>query len=331
MKLQQLRYFVEIAKQQNISKAAEILCTSQSGISKQIMLLEQELKATLFVRKGRKISALTPTGKQVFGLAEQVLGKVKDIKQVAGQLNNEQGSLTIATTHTQARYVLPFVVDRFLKKYPATNLNIHQGTPEQVAKMLEQDEVDIAIATEALADNPGLISLPCYQWNRCIIVKHEHPLAQQQKLSLEKISEYPIITYVSGFTGRHKVDEAFSMKQLNPNIVLTAVDADVIKTYVRLGLGIGIIASMAFNPEQDKDLALFDAEQLFGRSISQIAIKKDAYIRTPIYRFITMFAPHLTEQVVRKALECKDLKSRRHIFADFSIPVYKLEESHALE
>lgn len=326
MKLQQLRYLVEIAQLQSISAAAESLCTSQSGISKQIMLLEQELKVTLFVRKGRYLTGLTPAGKEIHHLAEQVLSHIKDIKLVAQQLNNEPGSLTIATTHTQARYVLPYVVERFLKEFPDTGLHIHQGTPEQVSEMLARGDVDVAIATEALVENPSLVAMPCYQWNRCIIVKRDHPLTKISALSLAEIARYPIITYVSGFTGRHKVDEAFSLQGLSPDIVLAAVDADVIKTYVRLGLGIGIIANMALSVEQDKDLVAMDCAQLFGSSVSQIAIKKDTYIRKSIYRFVEMFAPHLTENIVKLAAVSPDAKSRQELFVDFSIPVYRLPE-----
>ncbi|MGR9044989.1 MAG: CysB family HTH-type transcriptional regulator [Gammaproteobacteria bacterium] len=322
MKLLQLRYLVEVGKLKSISKAAAALCTSQPGISKQIMLLEQELQVSLFVRKGRNLSGLTPVGEQVLDLAEQVMAKVKAIKQITQQLNNQPGTLAIATTHTQARYVLPFVVDRFLQKYPTTVLHIHQGTPGQVAKMLEEGEVDLAIATESLADKPALVALPCYQWNRCIIVKRGHPLTQQTTLTLDQIAYYAIITYDSGFTGRHKVDEAFANAGLVPNIVLTAVDSDVIKTYVKLGLGVGIIASMAFSSDQDNDLQALDAEHLFGRSISQIAIKKDAYLPVTTYRFIELLAPHLTQDVIKRATACQDLKSRKQMLSNLPIPLY---------
>ena len=322
MKLLQLRYLVEIAKHRSITGAAAALCTSQSGISKQIMLLEQELQVSLFVRKGRNLSGLTPAGEQVLALSEQILAKVKAIKQIAEQLNNEPGTLVIATTHTQARYVLPYVVDRFLQKYPATALHIHQGTPIQVARMLEEGEADLAIATESLADNTALVAMPCYQWNRCIIIRHDHPLAPRQPLTLEQIAHYAIITYDSGFTGRHRVDEAFAKAGLTPNIVLTAVDSDVIKTYVRLGLGVGIVASMALSTEQDRDLLALDAGHLFGRSTSQIAVKKDAYLPKTIYRFIELLAPHLTERIIKEAAECQDLKNRKQMLSKLPIPMY---------
>ena len=325
MKLHQLRYVVEIAKQgYNITKAANVLCTSQSGISKQVKLLEEELGVTLFFRKGRNLLGLTSAGKEILKHAVMVLEKVNDIKQVAHQFNNRQGqgSLTIATTHTQARYVLPFVVERFVKTFPSINLNLQQGTPVDVAKLVVEGDADLAIATEALESRDELLTLPCYQWARCIIVTENHPLSRLKKLILEDIIDFPLITYALGFTGRNQVDKAFAARQLEPNLVLTAVDADVIKTYVRLGLGVGIIANMAFNKEWDTDLVALDASHLFGISTTLIGIKKDKYIRRYIYNFIEMFAPHLTVQVVNQAEECRDAVERKQLFSTFSIPSY---------
>lgn len=323
MKLQQLRYLLEIEKQQlNISKAAAILCTSQSGVSKQIRLLEEELQIGLFERNAKKLIALTPAGTKVLSLSKEILYKVDDIKQTAAEFSNQQKFISIATTHTQARYVLPTIVEKFLSIYPDVNLNIQQGTPEQVAALLEQNEVDIAIATEFLASREGLVALPCYQWSRSVITKKDHPLAQKAVLTLQDIVKYSIITYARGFTGRYRQDEVFEKHKLQPNIVLTAVDADVIKTYVRLGLGIGIIADMAFSPNQDSDLCVFNVEHLFGISTSQIAIKKDRYIKPYIYPFIEIFAPHLTQELIRQVVECVDLGARRD-FLDISIPNIK--------
>lgn len=325
MKLHQLRYVVEIAKQgNNISKAGNVLCTSQSGISKQIRMLEEELGITLFFRKGRNLLGLTPAGKEILKHASMVLEKVNDIKQVADQHNNRQGqgTLTIATTHTQARYVLPFVVERFVKTFHSINLNLQQGTPVDVAKLVVEGDADLAIATEALEGREELLTLPCYQWARCIIVTEDHPLSRQKKLNLEDIIDFPLITYALGFTGRYQVDEAFAARQLEPNIVLTAVDADVIKTYVRLGIGVGIIANMAFNEQLDTGLVALDASHLFGISTTLIGIKRDKYIRSYIYNFIEMFAPHLTEQVVKQAEECRGPKERKQLFSTFSIPSF---------
>ncbi|MFW5444471.1 MAG: CysB family HTH-type transcriptional regulator [Methylococcaceae bacterium] len=322
MKLQQLRFLHEINNQQlSISKAASVLCTSQSGISKQIRLLEEELEVLLLERNGRKIISVTPAGKKVLELAEEILNKVDDIKRTAEEFTDKQSGIAIATTHTQARYVLPYIVEQFLSLYPEVNLNIQQGTPEQVAELLEQGNVDIAIATEVLASREALVSLPCYQWSRSVIIKKEHPLSQKKVLKLEDIVKYPIITYVTGFTGRYQQDEIFHKYHLQPDIVLTAVDADVIKTYVRLGLGIGIIADMAFS-EQDNDLCALNVEHLFGISTSQIAIKKNKYIKPYVYPFIEMFAPHLTQDLIRLAVECVDLEARQQLFASVSIPMW---------
>jgi len=323
MKLQQLRYLLEIEKQNlNISKAAVVLCTSQSGVSKQIKLLEDELGVELFERNSRKLTALTTAGARIIILAKSVLNKIDDIKQTAAEFTDEPKSISIATTHTQARYVLPVVVEKFLSLNPNINLNLQQGTPEQVATLLENNEVDIAIATEVLASRDALVALPCYQWSRSIIVKKDHALTGKNKLTMADIVKYPIITYVQGFTGRYKQDEVFKQYKMEPNIVLTAVDADVIKTYVRLGLGIGIIANMAFSPEQDSDLHVLNVEHLFGISTSQIAIKKDRNIKPYVYSFIEMFAPHLTQVLIKQAIECSDLKTRQKMFLDIPVPSF---------
>jgi LysR family transcriptional regulator, cys regulon transcriptional activator len=323
MKLHQLRYLVEIVRHElNISKAAEVLCTSQSGISKQIKLLEDELKIIIFVRRGRNLVGLTQVGNKILNVAKQILNSSQEIRKIAEDYRGNQGSLVIATTHTQARYVLPYVVERFMRAYPNINLNLQQGTPDQIAKLVVDGDVDIAIATESLEESNDLITLPCYQWSRSIIVKQNHPLAQLTDLSLEDIAAYPIVTYTLGFTGRYMMDEAFAAQRLDPNIVLTAVDADVIKTYVRLGLGIGIIANMAFNPEMDNDLVALGAKQLFGVSRTHIAIKKDQYVRDNIFRFIEMFAPHLTKKIIKEALECVDWEKRRKLFTGINLPTY---------
>lgn len=321
MKLQQFRYLLEVNRQQlNISKAAASLCTSQSGVSKQIQLLEQELNIHLFKRKGKHLTAFSEAGEKILQLAGEVMGKVNDIRLLADDINHRNQSLTIATTHTQARYVLPAIVSKFMRIYPEVNLHFHQGTPPQVAAMLEQGDADIAIATEALVGREQLLALPCYQWTRCIITRKNHALAHQQTVRLEEIVDYPIITYEQGFTGRYKLDEAFARAELYPDIVLTAVDADVIKTYVRLGLGIGIIAEMAFNPNQDNDLHVLNAGQLFGISISQIAIKKDKYIKDCIFRFIALFAPHLPADIITQGLACDTDEQVQNLLKDCAIP-----------
>ncbi len=323
MKLIQLRYFVEIVKYQcNISNAARHIFTSQAGVSKQILLLEEELNVPLFVRRGKNLVELTREGRQVYQEAIHILDKVQSIKNIALDASDQDGLLTIATTHTQARYILPPIVNRFISNNPNIQFSMQQGNPKNVAQLLKQGDVDLAIATESLASDDHILSMPCYRWGRCIIVKKDHPLARNKSLRLTDIVKYPIITYVFGFTGRYKIDEVFMENNLSPNIVLTAVDADVIKTYVRLGLGIGIIAKMAYLPEIDQDLVAIDAEKIFGISTTRIALSKNKYIRKYIYQFIEMFSPHLTEDMVKRAMQCVSRADRDKMFADFKIPKF---------
>ena len=305
MKLQQLRYLCEVASQGlNLSKAAKSLHTSQPGISKQISLLEDELGVDIFVRNGKRVVKITPPGEAIIEIAERMLRDAKNLKQVGQEFTNEaSGSLTIATTHTQARYALPPAIKRFTLRYPKVKLILRQGSPTQIAKLVTSGEADIAIATEAIELFDELVMLPCYQWNRCIITPPRHPLLKLEKLTLEDIVKYPIITYDFAFTGRTKINQAFAAKGLTPNVVLTAIDADVIKTYVELGLGIGILAQMAFEPSRDKHLRSIDASHLFEPSTTRIGITRNSYLRGYVYDFIGMFAPHLDRTVITTAME----------------------------
>jgi LysR family cys regulon transcriptional activator len=305
MKLQQLRYLCEVANQGlNLSKAAEILHTSQPGISKQIRLLENELGIDVFVRNGKRVVKVTPPGQAILEIAERMLKDAKNLKQVGQEFANEAtGSLTIATTHTQARYALPAAIKHFTARYPKVRLILRQGNPTQIAEMVTSGEADIAIATEAIELFHELVMLPCYQWNRCVIVTPRHPLLKFGKLTLEAIVQYPIITYDFAFTGRSKINQAFDAKRLIPNVVLTAIDADVIKTYVELGLGIGILAQMAYEPKRDKHLRSIDASHLFEPSTTRIGISRDSYLRGYVFDFIEIFAPHLNHAVVKAAME----------------------------
>ena len=305
MKLQQLRYLCEVANQGlNLSKAAEALHTSQPGISKQIRLLENELEIDIFVRNGKRVVKITPPGQAILEIAERMLRDAKNLKQVGQEFANEAtGSLTIATTHTQARYALPAAIKHFTARYPKVKLILRQGNPTQIAELVTSGEADIAIATEAIELFHELVMLPCYQWNRCIIVPPRHPLLKLEKLTLEAIAQYPIITYDFAFTGRSKINQAFDAKGLVPNVVLTAIDADVIKTYVELGLGIGILAQMAFEPKRDKHLRAIDASHLFEPSTTRIGISRNSYLRGYVFDFIEIFAPHLNPAVVKAAME----------------------------
>lgn len=305
MKLQQLRYLVQVVRQGlNVSDAAEALHTSQPGISKQIRLLEQELGIEILVRHGKRVVEITEPGKAVMAIAERVLKEVENLKQAGREFAaRTAGSFTIATTHTQARYALPPVIKQFMARYPEVRLSLKQGSPMQISQTVVDGEADLVIATEAISHFDELVMLPCYQWNRCIVVPPKHPLLKLQRLALEDVAKYPIITYDFAFTGRSAMQRAFEQKGLVPNVVLTAIDSDVIKTYVALGLGIGILAQMAFDPKQDLALKSIDASHLFEPSATHIGIRKNAYLRGYVYDFIEMFAPHLTRKAVDIAMK----------------------------
>jgi LysR family cys regulon transcriptional activator len=322
MKLQQLRYIWEVAHHDlNVSATAQSLYTSQPGISKQIRLLEDELGVEIFSRSGKHLTRITPAGDAILKTAGEILRKVESIKQVAQEFSNERkGTLTLATTHTQARYALPSVIGDFIKKYPDVALHMHQGTPMQISEMAADGTVDFAIATEAMELFSDLIMMPCYRWNRSVVVPKNHPLAQISHLTLEDVAKYPLVTYVFGFTGRSKLDEAFLNRGLAPRVVFTAADADVIKTYVRLGLGVGIIASMAFNPETDTDLVALDASHLFESSVTKIGFRRGTFLRGFMYDFIQKFAPHLTRDLVNEAFNRHTRADMDDLFDGLKIP-----------
>jgi len=304
MNLQQLRFLNEIVRQGlNISDAAGALYTSQPGISKQIKLLEEELGVEIFVRNGKRIVAITEPGKAVLDIAQRMLRDMDNLKQVGQEFHaHDSGQLTIATTHTQARYALPPVVKQFIERYPGVKLGLHQGSPTQIAEQILSGEADIGIATESLSLYDELVTLPCYEWNHCVIAPPKHPLLTEKKLTLARIAQYPIITYDFAFAGRNKINAAFEAAGIQPTIALTAIDADVIKTYVELGLGIGILAKMAFISERDKNLRMMNAEHLFKPSTTRIALRQNEYLRGYTYDFIELFAPHLTRDIVAKAM-----------------------------
>lgn len=304
MKLQQLLYIREVARRgMNVSAAADALHTAQPGVSSQIRLLEDELNVQIFERNGKRLVGVTEPGRAILDMAEQVLREVENIKKISGEYSSQSsGRLSVATTHTQARYALPPSVTAFKQRYPDVRLELHQGSPSHVAELAASGAVDLAIATEALEEVSQLVTLPCYEWNRCVVCPVEHPLLSVTPLTLEAIAKYPIVTYDPTVTGRSKINRAFERAGLQPNVVLTAIDSDVIKTYVELGLGIGILAKMAFDPARDQNLRAIDASHLFEPSTTRIGIRRGAYLRGYLYDFIELFAPHLTRSVVDAAL-----------------------------
>jgi len=304
MKLQQLRYACEVVRRGlNVSAAAEALHTSQPGISKQIRGLEDELGVEIFVRHGKRIAAVTEPGKAVLAIAERILGEAANLKRAGEDFSNEKlGTLTIATTHTQARYALPQAVAMFKKRYPDVRLVLHQGNPTQVCEMALAGEADFAIATESIAEYPELVSLPCYQWNRCVVVPPGHALLKAKPLTLEAIAQYPVVTYDFAFAGRSQINKAFEKRGLAPNVVLTALDSDVIKTYVTLGLGVGIVAQMGFDAKRDRGLLALDASHLFESSTTRLGIKRGAWLRGYAFEFIELFAPRLSRALVEKTV-----------------------------
>src|SRR6218665_297002 len=322
MKLQQLRYIWEVAHHElNVSLTAQSLYTSQPGISKQIRLLEDELGVEIFSRSGKHLTRGTPAGQAIVAIAGEILRKTESIKQVALEYTDQKrGHLAIATTHTQARYRLPAVIERFTKQYPDVALHMHQGTPQQIAEMASDGTVDFAIATEGMEHFSELIMLPCYHWNRSVVVPRNHPLAIRSKITLEDVAQFPIVTYVFGFTGRSKLDDAFKVRGLTPRVVFTATDADVIKTYVRLGMGIGIIAHMAYEPEVDKDLVAIDASHLFESSTTQIGFRKGTFLRGFMYDFMKTFASHLTRDLVDESVGAHSAGELDKVFEHVELP-----------
>ena len=305
MKLQQLRYLVEVSRcGLNVSEAAEVLYTSQPGVSKQIKLLEDELGVVVFERSGKRLTAITEPGKRVLEIAGRILREVANIKRVSEECaGGDTGSLVIATTHTQARYALPAVVKQFVERHPDVRLSMHQGSPPQIAEWTLKGEADIAIATEALDQYPQLVMLPCYQWGHSVVAPDGHPILSASNITLAELARWPLITYDPAFAGRSRINKAFERAQLAPNIVLAAIDADVIKTYVSLGLGLGIIASMAYDPVRDQGLQARDVSQFFGLNTTRIGLRRGTYLRRFEYDFIELFASHLSKRAVDMAME----------------------------
>jgi LysR family cys regulon transcriptional activator len=305
MNFQQLRAVREAARSGfNLTEVAGVLHTSQPGISRQIRELEDELGVDLFVRAGKRLTGFTPPGAIALPILERLLVESDNLRRVGQEFANQAaGPLSIAATHTQARYALPLVVRDFRRAFPDVTLTLHQGSPKQIADMLLSGEADIGIATEALAHYDQFIALPSYRWTHMLIVPPDHALLQgDAPVTLERLAEFPIITYESGYTGRSHIDDAFAQRGLVPNVMLSAMDADVIKTYVELGMGVGIIASMAFDQERDRQLRAIDAGHLFEMNLTRLAIRRGTWLRGYAYAFIESFASTLTREVVDSAL-----------------------------
>ena len=324
MKLQQLKYLLAIVDNGlNITAAAERLYTSQPGVSKQLKLLEEELGLQLFVRKGKSLGGITAAGEQVIDRARKIMAEVDNIRSLASDyFHEEEGSLSIATTHTQARYVLPEVIREFRERYPRVSLNLRQGTSEQIADMVRANEIDFAIATGSHELFGNLLLVPSYHWDRKIIVPRDHELARlERKVSLEDLARYPLVTYVFSFGGQSSLKRAFAERGLEPDVVFTARDADVIKTYVRMGLGVGIVASMAEDCSDGKDLTSVEAEGLFPRSTTWIGFRKDVVLRRYMLDFVRLFAPHITADQLEKTRHLRSQGEIDALFKDARLPV----------
>ncbi|MEM7210013.1 MAG: HTH-type transcriptional regulator CysB [Pseudomonadota bacterium] len=324
MKIQQLRYLIAVEQNSlSISLAAEKLFTSQPGVSKQIKQLEEELGVKLFNRNGKQLTHVTPEGRHILVRAKAIMREVENIKGLANEFRNDQtGELKLATTHTQARYILPNVIRQFRERYPQVSLQILQGRPDEIAEMAVSGEVDLAIATESIGDRDDLVTLPGYRWKHCVIVEKSHPLVGQELTSLDQIAEYPIVTYINGFTGRERLDHAFADANLTPNIVLSAVDSDVIKTYVRQDLGVGIIARMTYETESDTDLVALDTHSLFPVNATKIGFRRGKFLRGYIYDFLQTFAPHLSLLAVNNAAYTTVQSEVDEIFKGVELQLY---------
>jgi len=305
MNFQQLRIIREaVRRDYNLTEVANALFTSQPGVSKHIKDLEDELGVEIFVRRGKRLLGLTEPGKELAIVVDRMLLDAQNLRRIADQFSSkETGNLVIATTHTQARYALPAVIREFKQAFPRVHLVLHQGSPQEIADLLIAGKADIGVATEGIASVPDLITFPCYEWHHAVIVPDDHPLTLLPELTLEAIAEYPIITYHEGFTGRSNIDRRFAEAGLTPDIVLSAIDADVIKTYVESGLGVGIIAEMAFNPARDHGFQLLPADHLFTPNTTRLALRRGRYLRSFAYQFIEAFVPGLDEEAIAKELQ----------------------------
>ncbi|MCB2016228.1 MAG: CysB family HTH-type transcriptional regulator [Hydrogenophaga sp.] len=305
MNLHQFRFVQEAVRRNlNLTEAAKALHTSQPGVSKAIIELEEELGIEIFARHGKRIKRVTEPGVEVLKSIEVILREVNNLKRIGEQYSaQDSGTLSIATTHTQARYVLPGPVARLRQAYPKVSVSLHQGSPDQVAKMLMEEVAEIGVATESLSNYPELVTLPCYEWQHALVFPHDHPLASQERITLEDLAHLPLITYHPSFTGRTRIDQAFALRQLRPNIVLEAIDSDVIKTYVKLGMGVGIVAEMAMQGDNASiDLAARPGGQLFGHNLARVAFKRGSYLRQFVLRFAELLSDRLSRDLILRTM-----------------------------
>jgi LysR family cys regulon transcriptional activator len=305
MNLHQFRFVQEAVRQKlNLTETAKALFTSQPGVSKAILELEGELGIDIFARHGKRLRRVTEPGEQVLKSIEVIMREVNNLKRIGDEFSQQDaGTLSIATTHTQARYVLPEPVAQLRKRFPKVNISLHQGNPEQVAHMVMEEVADIGLATESLAEFEELVTLPCYEWQHVVVLPVGHPLAQTERLSLEDLVTHPLVSYHPSFTGRTRIDKAFAARGLKPDVVLEAIDSDVIKTYVRLGLGIGIVAEMAVRDDPPGgDLVSRPAGHLFGQNVARIAFKRGAYLRNFVYSFAEMMSDRLSRPLIIRAM-----------------------------
>jgi len=304
MNLHQFRFVQEAARRGlNLTEAAKALHTSQPGVSKAIIELEEELGIDIFTRHGKRLKRITEPGQHVLDSIAVIMREVGNLKRIGEQYSaQDTGTLSIATTHTQARYVLPLPVAKLREQYPKVNISLHQGAPDQVARMVIEETAEIGIATESLANYPELVTLPCYEWQHVLVLPAAHSLSKKERLTLEDIAFEPLITYHPSFTGRTRIDNAFAQRQLTPRVVLEAIDSDVIKTYVRLGLGIGIVAEMAVAADKDTDLATRPLGQLLGQNVARVALKRGAYLRDFVYHFASLLSDRLDKNLILKAM-----------------------------